>query len=139
MYRFLLNLFTTYVVLFLAINISLLSSFVENDETQYLAIRHLLIFTAWWFTMRFLVNPERVPWIIILYSLCILVLLMAYSVINWVSYYFPNFVIDANMAIDTMMTDQQGFYLKWSLLWFDTMAFFLVVYFLENGRLAVAE
>ena len=123
MYYTVVNTFTLYVIVFMTVNISLLSPYVENDETQYIAIRNLLIFTVWALTMRYMVNPERVPWVLILYSSCILALLMFHTLSNWASFYslFPHLG-------GPILTDQQVNYLKIFIIWFDTLAFFFIIY-----------
>ena len=134
MYYTAVNTFTLYVIVFMTVNISLLSPFIEDDETQYNAIRNLLIFTAWALTMRYMVNPERVPWVIILYSSCILALLMFHTLSNWAYLYsvFPQQGDGGNI-----LTDQQVNYLKIFIIWFDTLAFFYIIYLLERRPVPV--
>ena len=135
MYYTAVNTFTLYVIVFMTVNISLLlSPYVVNDETQNTAIRNLLIFTAWALTMRHMVNPERVPWVLILYSTCILALLMSHTLSNLASFYslFPQ-------QGGNILTDQQIYYLKIFMISFDTLTFFFIIYLLERRPVPVRD
>lgn len=122
------NLFIVYVVVFITVNISLLSPQIHNNETQYVAIHNLLIFLAWFLTMNFLYNPHRVNLVLNLYSAIILGLLMYHTISNWLKFHY--LIPDEEFSV--IMSNQQVYYLKSFLLWFDTFSFFFVIYFLEN-------
>ena len=124
----LFNIFVLYAVVFVVANISMLAPYVDY-ATQLDAMRNLFIFISWCLTMRYLVNPARVSWIIILYSLCILVLIMYYTLSNLASLHS---IIPEN---DIFVIDmQQVHYFKMLMIWFDTLAFFLVIHLLEHRR-----
>jgi hypothetical protein len=121
MFYYLLNTFVVYTLVFVVMNVSLLITPRVGD-----AIQNLLIFTAWALTMRYLVNPERVPWVMVLYSFCILAVLMSNTLFCLVSFHYPE--QDFTIIIDT----KHSYRMRIALLWFDTLAFFFVIYLLEH-------
>ena len=171
------NIFVVFVVILVVVNVSLLNTPLVDH-----AIQNLLLFTAWAFTMRYLVDPERVSWILILYSSCILALLMFHTLVSWASLHSPHsfwsmivndvdFVSNAykQLRIENAQsltpcslitadevatprlaeasplgvlnvqrcklqewTDWTHGGLKNALLWFDTLAFFFMVYLVER-------
>ena len=126
----LLNIFAVFVAIFIAVNTSLLSPYIENDEIQYNAIQNLMIFTAWALTMRYMVNLERVPFVLVLYSCCILALLMFHTLSNW-ALFGGSSLNEGEGVFEPFMSIQQVSYVKTFLNWFNTLAFFYIVYLLE--------
>lgn len=130
------NILVVFVVILVVINVSLLNTPLVDH-----AIQNLLLFTAWAFTMRYLVDPERVSWILLLYSSCILALLMFHTLVSWASFHNPHsfwsmIVNDVDFVSNAyklqVWTDWTHGGLKNALLWFDTLAFFFLVYLVER-------
>jgi hypothetical protein len=131
------NILVVFVVVLVVVNVSLLNTPLVDD-----AIQNLLLFTAWAFTMRYMVDPERVSWILLLYSSCILALLMFHTLVSWASVHgfidtlsdalsFPDAFSDAFSDAYKLQDWARGG-LNNALLWFDTLAFFFVVYLVEH-------
>lgn len=109
----------------MVVNIFILS---KNDSEKHdVAIRNISIFTVWVFTMFYMVNPNRVPWIIILYSTCILIILMFYTLHNC-GLLHSLFTQDET---DFNINNQQACNIELILFWFDVVAFFIVIHLLE--------
>ena len=126
------NILVVFVVVFVVINVSLLMTPLVDH-----AIQNLLLFTAWAFTMRYMVDPERVSWILILYSSCILALLMFHTLVSWASFRYPHSFWYSDALSDAFsnnykLQDWTHGGLKNALLWFDTLAFFFLIYLVER-------